>query len=164
MPKLIKDGAIIEDSWTLLGKDADTLPDGQVIVPYALWQAHRETLLASGQPLAVWLDSDQPPALIADDLPRLALVALNFPKFADGRAYSYARLLRERHGYQGEVRAIGDVLCDQMCYMQRCGFNAFAVRQDKHLETALASLEDFRDAYQPTVQQPLPHFRRIALA
>jgi uncharacterized protein (DUF934 family) len=87
---------------------------------------------------------------------------VNFPKFADGRGYSTARLLRERYGYHGEIRAIGDVLHDQLFFMKRCGFDAYAVRADKDIEAALAGFDDFSDAYQAAVDQPQPLFRRRA--
>jgi uncharacterized protein (DUF934 family) len=128
--KLLKDGCLAEDIYT----DASALPEipaeGAVLVSLEQWQANREALLARGTPVGVRLKSDQHPEAIREDLPRLALVALEFPKFRDGRAYTYARLLRERYGYQGEVRAVGDVLQEQLNYMQRCGFNAFQMERD----------------------------------
>ena len=91
---------------------------------------------------------------------RLALIAVDFPKFSDGRGYSIARLLRERYGFEGELRAIGDVLRDQLYYLRQCGFNAFAVRADRDVEAALRGLADFSDGYQASVATPLPLFRR----
>ena len=85
---------------------------------------------------------------------------MNFPKFADGRGYSIARLLRERYAYRGEIRAIGDVLQDQLFFMKRCGIDAYAVRADKDIEAALTGLRDFSEAYQAAVDQPQPLFRR----
>ena len=93
-------------------------------------------------------------------MPRLALIAINFPKFTDGRGYSMASTLRTRLGYKGELRAIGDVLRDQLFYMQRLGFNAFDVRADKDIHAAGQSLGDFSETYQGAVDQPLPLFRR----
>ena len=97
---------------------------------------------------------------IADDLQHFQVVALNFPVFSDGRHYSSARLLRERYKYQGEVRAIGDVLRDQLFYMKRCGFDAFALRADRDPYEALESLKDFSVTYQAATDEPLPLFRR----
>ena len=94
------------------------------------------------------------------DLPRLELVALEFPKFSDGRALSQARLLRERYGYRGEIRAMGDVLRDQLFFMTRCGFDAFEPRPDRSLEDALAAFDEFSASYQPAADQPLPLYRR----
>ena len=87
-------------------------------------------------------------------------MVLNFPAFKDGRGFTTARLLRERHGYKGEIRAVGDVGRDQMFYMQRCGFNAFEVRSDRDLEDALRALDDFTVTYQAAADQPLPLYRR----
>jgi uncharacterized protein (DUF934 family) len=89
-----------------------------------------------------------------------ALVAVNFPQFTDGRGYSSARLLRERYGWRGELRAIGDVFRDQLFYLARCGFDAFALRQGEDAQAALAAFDDFSDAYQTAADRPLPLFRR----
>ncbi|MDQ5959482.1 MAG: hypothetical protein QG592_561 [Pseudomonadota bacterium] len=90
------------------------------------------------------------------------MIGINFPKFVDGRGYSTARLLRERYAYQGEIRAIGDVLQDQLFLMARCGFDAFALRADKSVEKALGAFETFKAPYQAAVDQPQPLFRRRA--
>ena len=134
MQRLIKNGEVINDSWHLLDKDAtlDGLPNSDsIIVPLALWLEHSHALKARDGGLGVWLDSDEEVESIADDLSQFQVVALNFPVFSDGRNYSNARLLRDRYQYQGEVRAIGDVLRDQLFFMQRCGFDAFALRADR---------------------------------
>ena len=124
---LIRNGRLVPDRFT----DATSLaalPTGvPLIVTLEQWQSHRDTLLASGQPLGLRLKSDQPPRLVAADLQHFATVALEFPKFRDGRAYTHARMLRERLGYTGEVRAVGDVLQEQLHFMQRCGFDAFEI-------------------------------------
>ena len=112
----------------------------------------------------MWLDSHEEPAAIAGDLDRFALVAVNFPKFGDGRGYSIARLLRERYGYKGELRAIGEVVRDHLFFMARCGFDAFLLRDDQDPEEALTAFGDFSDSYQSTVDRPLPLFRRRFLA
>lgn len=161
---LIKHGEVIEDSWQVLRSTdeltVEQLPAGRVIVPLAFWQAHREALLARGD-VAVWLASDQPPTEVADDLAQLPLVAIDFPLFTDGRGFSYGRALREQHDYKGEVRAIGQFIRDQLYHLSRCGFDAYAIEtSDPH--AALASLNDFSDAYQASMRQPLPRFRRRA--
>ena len=106
------------------------------------------------------LEPHEDPAAIADRLGAAARVEVSFPKFADGRGYSIARLLRERHGYQGELRAVGDVQRDQLFYLSRVGFDAFLLRDGEDAEGALAALGDFSDAYQASVERPLPLFRR----
>ena len=162
MPRLIKDNAIVEDRWTLLREAASPadVPDGAAaIVPLALWRAERDALRARGE-IGVWLKSDDDPELLAADVGALPLIAVDFPQFTDGRGYSTARLLREKHGFAGELRAIGDVLRDQLYYLRQCGFNAFAVRSDRNLDEALKGLSDFSDNYQATVARPVPLFRR----
>ena len=144
-----------------------TIAPGKVIVPLPVWLARRAELdarLAAGE-LGVWLDSfESPEALVESlaDINQLPLIAVNFPRFVDGRGYSFAALLRGRYGYRGELRAIGDVLHDQLFYMKRCGFDAFAVRAEKNIEDALRGLADFSEPYQATVDQALPLYRRQA--
>ena len=165
MQRLIKNGAVVNDSWHVLDKDAtlDGLPNSDsIIVPLALWLEHSHALKARDGGLGVWLDSDEEVESIAGDLDQFQVIALNFPVFSDGRNYSNARLLRDRYQYQGEVRAIGDVLRDQLFFMQRCGFDAFALRADRNADEALESLKDFSNAYQAATDQPLPLFRRRA--
>jgi uncharacterized protein (DUF934 family) len=166
MRDIIKDRAIVPDDWEVLrlgeGETAEAvaIPEGRVIVPLAVWQARRDSLTARGN-VAVWLASDERPEALKDDLALLPLVAVDFPKFADGRGYSIAYNLRARFNYQGELRAIGDVLRDQLFYMQRVGFNAFATRPDRSIEDALKGLTDFSEAYQASWDQKAPLFRRV---
>jgi uncharacterized protein (DUF934 family) len=166
MPRLIKNGAIVEDRWTLLREVASLAelpPATPVIVPLAHWKVERATLTARGE-VGVWLKPDDDPEALADDVTALPLIAIDFPKFTDGRGYSIAQVLRTRHRYAGELRAIGDVLRDQLYYMRQCGFDAFAVRADRSLEDALKAFGDFSDGYQATVREPTPLFRRRAAA
>ena len=146
MRQIIKDNQVVQDTWELLPKDA-TLEQltnaGDIIVPLAMWLEHSHALKARDGRLGVWLDSDEEAESIADDLEHFAVIALNFPVFSDGRNYSNARLLRDRYKYQGELRSIGDVLRDQLFFMQRCGFDAYALREDNDPHAALASLNDF---------------------
>ncbi len=156
--RIIRDGVVMDDEWTLVtALDAGTRAVDKSILPMSNFLA----LSAAEQPrYGVWLDSHHDPAALADVLPRLALIAINFPKFTDGRGYSIASTLRSRFGYRGELRAIGDVLQDQLFYLQRVGFNAFALRADKDIDSAVKSLGDFSETYQGAVDQPLPLFRR----
>jgi len=165
MAKLIKERRIVADSWRLLRREASgELPEvqseGRTIVPLALWVAHREDFLANPDFSGVWLDANEGPEAIAGDLARLSVIAVNFPKFGDGRGYSTARLLRERYGYTGELRAIGDVLHDHLHFMEQCGFDAFALREDQDIGEALRAFDDFSDAYQTSARRPVPLFRR----
>jgi len=166
MSKIIKNGQIVDDAWQVLklteeqAPESVNLPNVPTLLPLAVWAARKAEILANGNPFGIWLDSSEGPEAIANDLADFSLIGVNFPKFADGRGYSSARLLRERYGYRGEIRAIGDVLQDQLFYMKRCGIDAFAVREDKDIEAALAGLNVFSDAYQAAVDQPQPLFRR----
>jgi len=161
MGKVIIDGAIVDNQWQRLEGDAlePELPGGKIIVPLAYWQAHRDALLSRGD-VAVWLAPGEEPKDLEDDLAALPLVAIHFPAFKDGRGYSYARELRTRYNFKGEVRATGDVLRDQLFYMTRCGFNAFEVREDRSIEEALKGLKDFSVTYQGDVNEPRPLYRR----
>ncbi len=161
MGKIIIDGAIVDNQWQRLEGDTleGELPSGNVIVPLAYWQTHRDALLSRGD-VAVWLAPGEEPKDLEDDLAALPLVAIHFPAFKDGRGYSYARELRTRYGFKGEVRATGDVLRDQLFYMTRCGFNAFEVREDRSIEEALEGLKDFSVTYQGDVNEPRPLYRR----
>jgi len=147
---LIKNNAIVEDPYIDATTTETLPPSGPVIVTLAQWQAARDALLARGAPLGIRLHSDQSPELIADDVRHFALVALEFPKFRDGRAYSYARLLRERYGFKGELRAVGDVLMEQLFFMLRTGFDAFELAGTDPLAQYRTALADFSVWYQPT--------------
>ena len=164
MPPLIKDRALVADRWTLL-RDAKALDDVPAsvaaLVPLALWRGERAALLARGD-VGVWLAPTDDPAALADDIAALTIIAVDFPKFTDGRGYSIARLLRDRHGYRGELRAIGDVLRDQLFAMSQCGFDAFALRTDGDATEALASFDDFKSIYTSTTKTREPWFRRRA--
>lgn len=163
MPKLIKDRAIVDDDYTLVIPDDDgqlALPDAPALVKLATWQTFRDVLLTHPHPVGVQLASDEFAEEIAGDLARLALVAIEFPAFADGRGYSTAYLLRTRYGFRGELRAVGDIIKDTLFYQQRCGFNAFAVRDDKDLAEALQGFSTFSQAYQASASEPLPLYRR----
>jgi uncharacterized protein (DUF934 family) len=110
--------------------------------------------------LGLWLAADDEPAAAVPLLPHAALVAVDFPVFTDGRGYSTAALLRTRHGWGGELRAVGDVLRDQLRAMRRVGFDSFALRAGRDPYTALAAFSEFSEVYQGAVDQPLPWFRR----
>jgi uncharacterized protein (DUF934 family) len=106
------------------------------------------------------LEPHEDPAAVAARLGEAERVEVHFPTFTDGRGYSIARLLRERHGYAGELRAVGDVQRDQLFYLSRVGFDAFLLRDGEHAAEALAALHDFTEAYQASVERPQPLFRR----
>ncbi len=174
--QIIKGRAVVDDSWTVLRLSLNTdagadgaitaqdpatvaIPEGKVIVPLAVWKAQR-ALLEQRPAFGVWIASDERPEELKGELDKFAVVAVDFPKFTDGRGYSIAYNLRARLGYTGELRAIGDVLRDQLFSMARVGFDAFATRQDRSIHDALKGLTDFTETYQASVDTKLPLFRR----
>lgn len=168
MAMLIRNAKPANDSWQRLEPVPDggqpTIPEqGDLLVPLALWQSSAGALLGrpSGR-VGVWLAPHEDPALIADSLDALGLIAVHFPQFTDGRGYSTARLLRERHGWKGPLRAIGDVQRDQLFYLFRCGFDEFLLADGEDGRAALSAFGDFSEAYQASVERPLPLFRRRA--
>jgi uncharacterized protein (DUF934 family) len=167
MATLIKERRIVTDSWRLLERGPKgELPEvparGDVIVPLTLWLQRREDLLPRAEKgtLGAWIDASEGPEALAADVERFPLIAVNFPKFGDGRGYSIARLVRERYGFKGELRAIGDVLHDHLFFMSQCGFDAFALREDQDPQEALSVFGTFSDGYQTSVLRPVPLFRR----
>ncbi|WP_321855402.1 DUF934 domain-containing protein [Paraburkholderia tropica] len=170
MALIIKNREIVEDNWQVVRAaedgalpDVAALPAGKVLVPFAYWQANRDALAARGKDeLGVWLAPDSEPADVVADFDKIALIAIDFPVFRDGRGYSIARLLRERYGYKGEIRAIGDVLRDQLRFYERCGFDAYALRADKDIHDALKAFTEFTVQYQGAFDEPSPLFRRRA--
>lgn len=161
MTTLVRDGRIATDSWRLLDSNAgrwlavgedgfvpDFPADADLIAPLALLQARGDELLERKGRTGVLLEPHDDPATLAGTVQRLALVALNFPKFSDGRGYSSARLLRERYGFRGELRAVGDVLRDQLLFMQRCGFDSFELREDQEPAEALTAFSELGEQYQ----------------
>jgi len=147
---LIRDGELADDVFVAIG-DEDAMPaSGAVLVSLKRFLADKDALLARSEPVGVRLQSDESPEQIADQLGRLALVALEFPAFRDGRAYTWARMLRERFEFAGEVRAVGDVLMEQLHFMQRSGFNAFEIAGEDPLGQYRTAMADFSVWYQPT--------------
>ncbi len=162
MPEIILRDTVVSDDWQVVrpveGQPAN-LPAGKIIVPLAVWLEQKDAPLGRGD-VGVWLGGADEPAAIAPSLASLNLVAIDFPKFTDGRGFSIAYLLRSRFGYRGELRAIGDVLPDQLFFMKRVGFDAFVVRPDKDIHQALRSLRPFSDSYQGSWNEAVPAYRR----
>ena len=169
MPQLIKHNAVSGDSWQTLvlneGETAESvaLPAGDVIFPLAVWQARKTEIVSCHKRIGLLLQPDDRVEDVAGDLEYFIVIAVNFPKFVDGRGYSTASLLRQRYHYQGELRAVGDVLHDQLFFMKRVGFDSFALKDGKNADYALAAaFTVFGDAYQGATTQPQPAFRRRA--
>ena len=146
---LIKNGAYAEDRFAMVTGDAP-LPGGPAIVSLARFKQDRQTLLARNAPLGVRLKANESPAELAGDLDRLSLIVLEFPKFRDGRAFSWARMLRTRLGYTGEIRATGDFLYDQLAFMHRVGIDAFEAPAALTPELFQRALGEMRLVYQPS--------------
>jgi uncharacterized protein (DUF934 family) len=169
MAQLIKNGAVAVDPWkTLEINEADTpesiaLPAGDVIFPLAVWQARKAEIIAARRRFGLLLQPEDRVEDIAADLANFAVIAIDFPKFVDGRGYSTAALLRQRYGYAGELRAVGNVLHDQLFFMKRVGFDSYAFTDGKNAAYALETgFRPFSDAYQAAADEPHPHFRRRA--
>ncbi|NIZ03370.1 DUF934 domain-containing protein [Thalassospira lucentensis] len=150
---IVKNDTVIEQEWITVDAEGD-LPasDENLIVPLARFKEQREDLIGRNGGLGVLLNPGDAPEDLADDLDRLSIITVNFPAYTDGRGYSYGRVLRERMGFKGELRAVGDVLRDQLLYMHRCGFDSYDLNVDG--ETALtkvrAALKEMSVYYQPT--------------
>ena len=153
--RLEEGGARIDadDPWALVRDANDEWPAGAVILPLARW-------LEGPPQKGVWLGPDDEVESLRAYLPVLPLIAIAFPSFRDGRGYSQAYLLRTRLGWTGELRAVGDVLRDQLSHMRQCGFDAFAVREDKSVEDALTGLAGMSVVYGRSAIEPRPLFRR----
>lgn len=152
--QIIRDRCISESHWrhapegALVDAESTKLP-GAIIVALADWRHHKTELLRRGTPVGVRLGAGDDVDEIVDDLDSIALVALEFGSFTEGRAYTHARILRERHGYRGEIRAVGDVSRDRLAFMERCGFNAYELRSDCELQDALNAFGEISGVYQP---------------
>ena len=160
--RVIKDNQVVEDGWQRveITEAEPQLPAGDIIVPFAYWQQHKAELTGRGDGrVAVCVNGDDPIEDVVRDLQHFPLIALDFPAFRDGRNYSNARLLRDRYGYRGELRAVGDVLRDQLFYLRRCGIDSFQVRADKDIEDALSGLADFSVTYQTAADGAVPVYK-----
>ena len=163
---LVKDKQIVEDRWVHVADGEDLPLHGPVILSVDRWLADRESLVHRNGEIGVRLRNDQSLEDIAEDLYRFGMVALEFPAFKDGRAYTQARLLRDRYRFDGEVRAFGDVLRDQLMFMQRCGIDAFEVRKQGDAEAFEAAVNEISVFYQPATdaRQPVSAARSRAVA
>ena len=152
-PQIVRDGRILDNDAVTLADDAALPATGRVIVSLARWRKERETLSGSGCEVGVLVPNTEDVTALWPELQDRPLVAVHFPIWGDGRAFSQARVLRERFGFAGELRATGDVARDQMQFMQRCGINSFELRADQEAALCLKSLHDFDVAYQRCADQ-----------
>ncbi len=160
---LIKHNAVAPaELWTTLAADQPVPATGDVLVDLERWVSEGEALRARADRVGVLLQPDDDVLGLEGTLDGLALIAVAFPKFTDGRGYSSARLLRDRLGYTGELRAVGHVLPDQVFYMRRVGFDALELADGKSADTAIAQLGEFSVTYQAAADDSRPLFRRVA--
>lgn len=141
-------GIVATDSWRMVSEDealntAIGLPEQHLILPIPLWQTNGKALAEQGHKMGVWLWPDDDPESLMSIVQTLPIIAVHFPLFTDGRGYSHGKMLRDRLGYTGELRATGDVLRDQIYFLSRCGFSSFALRADQNPEECLTALNDF---------------------
>jgi len=148
---LIKDRQLIENSWRFVADDEPLPEAGNISVSLHRWLSEKPSLLQRAGQAGVRLISTEPVEAIAGDVTALGLIELDFQNYGDGRAFSQARILRDRYGYRGEIRAIGNFLADQVFYLHRVGVNAFDCKTEKDIALALAALDDFSVFYQASV-------------
>ena len=168
MPKLIKHREVINDSWTLVQQsdevDSAKLEDGCWILPFETYRSLADNLKSSER-IGFWLPNDIELGTVQEYLNTAPVIAIHFPVFSDGRGFSIARSLRDRYDYRGELRVIGYYLPDQLYYLSRCGFDAFALAEElsvPEIQEILERFSDFTEHYQAATDDPQPLFRRRA--
>jgi uncharacterized protein (DUF934 family) len=158
---LLKDKKLVKDDPWVYVADNQPIPEsGDVIVGYARWDREDGDLSKRNGRLGLRIDPEDDLLQVITHLPKVSVLAISFPKFGDGRGYTKARLLRERYKYQGELRAVGEVLGDQLFFMLRCGFDSFELAAGKDVELALRCFDDFSVTYQAATDDPRPLYRR----
>lgn len=156
---LTLEGEWIDEDWQVVRDENTPVSPGKpTLLSLKTW-LERKAEGASLENCSVWLAPDDDPATLAPDLATLPIIAVEFPRFFDGRGYSTARLLR-RYDYMGELRAFGEVLIDQVFHLKRVGFTSFVLRADQNPDDAVASLTRYSNTYQGSTDNPLPLYRR----
>ena len=159
MNKIIKNGLIIEDRWTIISPGPTVLPSNFYVLPLAQWKHHECAHDSHNKSAGFWLMPDENIDKTAH-LDRAKIIAVYFPSLTDGRGFAMGCLLRERYGFSRELRAFGAIMRDQLHPLQRCGFNAFSFQNPSNLDEATESLHDFSVSYQAAVIASTPLFRR----
>ncbi|WP_210396071.1 DUF934 domain-containing protein [Motiliproteus sediminis] len=157
---LIIDRQPAADTWVRVDSEEGLKQSGDLLVDFALWLEHADQLKARDGRLGVVIDGDSELDPLLSDLDRLALVAVAFPSFADGRGFSLARMLRQHHGFTGEIRAVGDVTWDRLRYMARCGINAYDVPAERYSDDMLSAFDEITVCYQGAEDDPRPIYRQ----
>ena len=157
-----------EETFTQKQIDATEIPEnGKILLPLAIWQANKASLadrMAAGE-IGILLATHEPVESLIDafdDINHLPLIAIFVERFPDGRNFTLGNLLRSRYAYRNELRAVGDVLRDQLFFLKRSGFNSYAMRADRNAEEAIDSLTDFSQPYQGAVDEANPVWRRVS--
>ena len=160
--EVINKRQIEDDNWQHIADDEDVeqLPAGKIIVSLPFWNTNKTALHQRGAALGIRLSPEDDVSDIVADLPNFEIIALQFPSFRDGRAYSQARNLRQHHNYQGELRATGNVLRDQLMYMERVGFDSFEIDTKQDIHDALKAFDEIGIKYQVSSDEPLPLYKR----
>ena len=156
--QILKNKQVIEDSWKTLSAD-DAIIDGDIIVPFSHWQKEKDTFGKHTGKLGVSISSDTNIDDVIANLNSFDLVSMNFPKYTDGTCFSYGFLLRERHKFEGELRATGDVFRDQFAYLERCGFDAIQLDDEQALDVGKKSFDDMSMVYQASADKAEPFYR-----
>ena len=160
MPDVIRNRRVEPDAFIRVESLGEIADDAHILVPLPLFTAQLEALKGRNGRFGLWLETSDEPQDAAVALAHVDLVAIHFQSFTDGRGHSIARLLRERHDFKGEIRAVGDVFKETLFYLSRCGFDAFVLRPGENVQEALKGLDVFSEAYQASVERPSPLFRR----
>ncbi len=161
MPRLLKNNEFYEDSVIVVTAETDlSSVQGALLVPVKLWLVDSEQYKNLSQMVGLLFEADDVPESVANDLNNFELIVVNFPGFMDGRGYSTARELRDYYKFEGEIRASGDVLIDQLFAMKRCGFDSFLLRDDQKQEDALKALDTFTLRYQGSSDDLQPLYRK----
>jgi len=160
MSKIIRNRQIASDDWTSLPDDAEIPTSGRVIFSLKRWQEVRDALKTGDVVAGVRIPNTADVVALWDQLKDRPLIAVEFPAFGDGRAFSQARVLRERLGFKGEIRAVGDVVRDHLFFMNRVGIDTLVPRADQDLQVCLTAFRDFTVPYQGSADQPISVFQR----
>jgi uncharacterized protein (DUF934 family) len=158
--KIIRNRQIVEDDWAAIADDVEIPTSGRVIFSLKRWREVRDALKTGDVVAGVRISNNVDVVTLWDELKDRPLIAVEFPAFGDGRAYSQARVLRERLGFKGELRAVGDVMRDQLFFMHRVGIDTMVPRADQDLQLCLTAFRDFTVPYQGSVDQPVSVFQR----
>ncbi|KEQ15075.1 DUF934 domain-containing protein [Endozoicomonas numazuensis] len=162
MARLLKNNEVFQEEYQVLGSEDVESTSGTVLVQAKHLDQHLQRLQQHDQPIGLFLDSDDELEAYEEQLSNFELIAINFPKFMDGRGYSLSKLLRDRYQFKGDIRAVGDVLVDQIFMMKRCGFSSYYLRDDQKAEDAIKALDTFTLRYQGSSDDPEPLYRKRA--